>query len=321
MTPTLTPTPAPTATPTPEPTATPRPIVQNPLVTVALPVPNPNNGLLGSPLDAALAVQPNSYAISPSLALTLTPASLLLSAPMLAVYPLTATAATSDAVAPLVESLGGLLDQGGATLNADGSIGVNIHIGVVPYTLTLSNGYAGPWFDLQRATTEHLTQSGQLFAARLSMQAQSWLQAHGLWRPALHLDSVDGGDAVYSQILGGFSLLGKDAVRLSFDARGLLRQLSWRYVATGGAVLKAAQTPNIAISQQLADGEALYVGPPTADVTGQAVLDSLTLSYVGVHGATGDYLEPLYVVGGTAPTAGGASPINLYASALDYTNQ
>lgn len=295
--------------------------MQNPLVAVSLPVPNPNNGLLGSPLDAAMAVQPNSYAITPSLALTLTPASLLLTSPTLAVYPLTATVATSDAVAPLVASIGGHLDQSEAPLYADGAISTNIHIGAVPYTVTLSTGYAGPWFDVQQTPADRLSQSGQFFAARLAAQAQVWLRIHGLWRPDLHLKGIEGGDAVYDQIIGGFSLLGTDAVRLGFDARGVLRHLSWRYVATGAVSLKAAQTPNIAISQQLADGEALYVGPNTADVSGQAVLDSLILGYTGVHGATGDYLEPLYVVGGTAPTAGGAAPITLYASALDYTNQ
>src|SRR5205823_10518922 len=79
-------TPWPTVTATPSPTATARPnVVQIPLGKVDVPVPNPDNGLLSSPLEGALTdAQPVSYSIPLSWTLPSVP-------PTLPVYPLTRT--------------------------------------------------------------------------------------------------------------------------------------------------------------------------------------------------------------------------------------
>lgn len=278
-------------------------------------MPGTNNGVLDSPLAQAQVTQPFGYSIASSLALSAPPASLTQSSPQLAVYPLVRTIATVDDVIPVATGMG---VQGLASvpaLDAAGNVVVQVNFDNIPYTLTLGNGYGGVSISLQAVQPR----PGTLSATRLATQAPLWLRAHGLSRPDIFpLGTVDG-DAVFGQRVGGVALLGPGTIRVGFDAQGVLRDLTWAYATPGPRTLRPALLPNPALSQQLvAQGQALYQGPPTTSITGQAVISGLNLAYVGVRGPAGAYLEPIYVLDGTAPTVAGQQALNLYVPALSY---
>jgi len=301
--------------------------VENPnIAQVSAPVPNPINGIFDSPLGSSVAnQQPVSYTFAASLTIAAVPYSLVQSpmTPTLAVYPLTRTAVTTADVPAVAEQLGvqDLLSE--PAEDGNGNVVATIQFDGMPYTLTVSGGYGATWFSMQ--TTEPRTDS--LLTSRLVKQAPLWLQAHGLWRPDLHPVGVQGGDAIYGQTAGGLAVLGSAGVRVGFDSRGVLRDLRWDYVVPGAPVFQSAQQPKPAL-QQIIDNQQLYQGPDPSIIRGQAVYSTQTLAYVGVQGfRSGDgsiehaYLEPVYIVDGTVPTAIGDQSLSLYLLALDYAGQ
>lgn len=306
---TATATASPSATPTaiPSPSATPAHAPAIPLDQPAPAVPNASNGLLGSPLNgaAAYAQQPLSYTVASTLTLAVPP--------LVPVYPLTATDPSLVNALTIARSLGATSIQSGPTVQPDNSIVTALHIGATPYTLTVFDGYGTPRYILHAMTAS----VGHASAARIAGWATVWLHTHGLARPDLRLLDVAGDTASFGQAIGGIPLLGSAAIQLSFDGQGVLHDLSYAYVRPATAVSWALQPPAIAAAAAIDQGQGLYRGPGADTVAGPAAINTITVAYAGVHGSQ-DYLEPVYVLTGTVPTASGPQPFSLYVPALQY---
>lgn len=277
-----------------------------PLAKPQLPVPNPANGVLSSPLNGTLTItQPITFSVPTSWNLPQVP-------PVLPVYPLTPTVATvTDAytVAQQIK-MGGVLIT--PQVRSDGSVVTTVQVGSVPYTLTVSGGYGEIWFTLQSI----YPLAGELSAVRLPAIAAAWLRAHNLMRPDLGAPAASAAGVSYGQMIGAAPLLGPGAVQLDFDGAGTLRSLRYEHVTAPLATMWPAGSPAIAAAAWVDQGRGFYSGPTTSVITGTAAISGMSLAYVGVHGVTSDYLEPVYVLAGAVPTLSGAQPFTVYTTAL-----
>lgn len=276
---------------------------------LSFPVPYAGNAILGSPLRNALTPDLTAGAISYTVPASWTLPQFM---PSLPVYPIARMPVTDTDVLDIVRQLGAR-DPRDIAPQPDGQITALIQLDNAPYTLTVYPGYGAPWFRLQAVASE----PGTLSSVRLNAQAAGWLQEHNLQRADMRLLSITDGAVTYGQSVGGATLLGPSVLSLSFDSRGALRELTDEYIVPRQPVQSPAQSSNAAASGVVVRGEGLYTGPLTSTVTGPALIDSLTISYVGVSGGVkSDYIEPVYVLGGTVPTTSGPQPFSLYTTAL-----
>lgn len=278
-----------------------------PLAQVKLPPPSPSNALLSSPLAATTYItQPIAFSFPVSWTLPQVPS-------QLPVYPLTTTAIGATNAYSVAQQLGGNGLLMAPQVRDDGSVLSTVQIGQTPYTLTVYSGYGGAWFTLQSIYPS----VGQASSTRLPQLADAWLRAHGLMHSDLALRAVSGQGVTYSQSIDGVPLLGPTSVALDFDGSGVLRALRYEYVATTPApLLVAAEPPTFAASSVTQGAGGLYSGPTIASTTGTFAITGISLAYAGVHGVTGDYLEPIYLLAGTVPTSSRLDPFTMYVTAL-----
>lgn len=276
---------------------------------MSLPWPNPDNGVLSSPLNGALtsAQQPNTYHVPQDWVLPAVPATL-------SVYPITHTEVTTADAQTIARQLGVQTMLKDPEAQADGSMVATVLLDNQIYVLTVTPGYDTPWFTLQAMEPA----PGDLLLSQVQGQATAWLASHHLARSDLRALTISGGGVDFGQSAGGVPLLGHVAVHLDFDGHGTLRDLSDAYVPATGAIAWPSEPPGLAASDAVASGyQGLYQGPDGTQATGPAAVTDFSLSYVGVHGGTRrDYLEPVYMLTGTVPTATGAQPFSLYIPAL-----
>lgn len=197
-----------------------------------------------------------------------------------------------------------------------GTANATVRIDGKGYALTLYDGYGAPWYDLRALRPG----AGTLSATRTAERATSWLQDHHAGHSGLRVLSVRDGSIDYGQEAAGAPLLGPVALHLSFDGSGALRELHDAYIPTSESESAPALSVNDvnSLDGAITQGQGLYQGPQPRSVTGPAAIQTATLVYVGVRGLHADFLEPVYAVGGIAPTTDGPRPFTIYAIALQY---